>query len=176
VNGDLSLLSSKDEIEGQLLNILQAEADACVSLLTWAREVQRAILAVQPDKITYASQQQIRALAALHRIELSRKALLLTWADLYGMAFPSITVMDVARRMSPEEADQLMHLTRSIAQQLEELSLVNQCNRLLVQSELELQRVLWYHLADGEPLGALYGPTGQLSAQPGGGHLIEHQV
>ncbi len=168
--------SSKDEVEGQLLDVLQAEADACASLLAWAQEAQRAILAMQPDKITYASQQQLKALAALHRIELNRKALLITWADLHRMAFPSVTVMDVAGRMDPVNADRLMHLTHSIAHRLEELSLVNQCNKLLVRSELELRRVLWHHLANGESLGTLYGPTGQLSTQPGGGYLVERQA
>ncbi len=175
MNADPLPPSSKGEVEGQLLEILQAEAEACASLLAWAQEAQRAILAMQPDQITYASQQQLRALAALHRMELNRKALLITWAELYGMAFPSVTVMDVAGRMSPGDAGRLVHLTRSIAQRLEELSWVNRCNKLLVRSELELRRALWHQLAGHEPLGTLYGPTGQLSAPPSGGHLVERQ-
>lgn len=176
MNSGPLLPSSKEEIEEQLLDILQAEAEACASLLAWAQEAQRAILAMQPDQITYTSQQQLRALAALHRIELNRKALLITWAELHGMAFPSVTAMDVAGRMSPENADRLIDLAQSIARQLEELSLVNRCNKLLVRSELELRRALWHHLAGNEPLGTLYGPTGQLSTQPSGGHLVERQV
>ncbi|MCS7220732.1 MAG: flagellar export chaperone FlgN [Anaerolineae bacterium] len=176
MDADLPLPLSKSQVEQQLLHILQTEAEACASLLAWAQESQRALLTMQPDQITYTSQQQLKALAALHRIELNRKALLIAWADLYGMAFPSVTVMDVAGRMSPADADQLVHLTRSIAQRLEELTLINQCNRLLVRLELELRRALWHRLAGNEPLGTLYGPTGQFSTQPGGGHLLERQV
>lgn len=172
----LPMTSPETNIEDRLLEILRQEADACASLLAWAREAQRALLAMDPDQLAQASRQQLKALATLHRIELNRKALLMTWADSHKMAYSTVTVTDVAGRVESPLADTLLCLTQSVIEQLVELSLVNECNRALVRSDLELHRALWQRLMSDQTPGALYGPVGHFSGEQSSGYLVERRA
>lgn len=172
----LSSLPSSSGLEDQLAAILRAEADACVTLLEWAQRTQQAILALNAEEVAYASHQQLKALTELHRIDLARKSILMNWANLHGMAFSTVTVMDIAGWVQPALGAQLVHLARLVAQRLADLSAVNSSNRSLVKCELELQSAIWRQFIGAEMTGATYGPG--TTVQPGSeaGHLVECRV
>ncbi len=176
MTAELGLRLTESDLEAQLVGALQAELDACASLLTSARETQRAILALDPDAVAYTSQQQLKALTALHRTELRRKSILMSWANAHAMAFSTVTIMDIAGRVTPAAAEQLVRLAQAVADRLAELSSVNRGNRSLVKSELELQRAIWQHFMDDGQAGTMYGPTGPLHRDQGVSRLVEYRA
>ncbi|MCD6289956.1 MAG: flagellar export chaperone FlgN [Anaerolineae bacterium] len=167
---------SEADLENQLLKVLKEEAEACASLLSWAQEAQRALLAMDPERVAEASRQQLKTLSSFHRAELARRAILMAWADRHKMAFPTVTVTDVASRVEPSTADQLLRLVQAVVGQLMELSLVNQCNKALVSAELELRRAIWQRVTRDEMRGTVYGPAAQRNRDPGSGRLVERQA
>jgi hypothetical protein len=176
VVGDLPSPLLSSGLEDQLAATLRAEADACAVLLEWAQRTQRAILALDAEEVAYASHQQLKALTELHRIDLARKSILMSWANLHGMAFSTVTVMDIAGRVQPAVGAQLMHLARIVAQRLADLSAVNSSNRSLVKCELELQGAIWRQFIGAEKAGAAYGPGGTVQPGSEASYLVECRV
>jgi len=171
-----SMPSPGMSMEARLLDVLRQEAAACASLLSSARAIQQALFSSDAEGVESASRQQLRTLAALHRIELARRALLVAWADQHGMAAPTVTVADVAARAEKPLGDELIRQVQLIASRLEELYLVNQCNKSVVDAELGLRRALWRYLAREEEASGVYDPTGNLSRAHGSVHLVERQA
>jgi len=171
-------MSAKEADFTSLLSLLNQQLELHHELLAIGEEQRQHIIANRTEELDSLVRQQAERLKKLTALE--KKRLVVT-GELHKdlqLAERTFTLSELIPYATTAQQRELTSLLNDFAPLLEKLKLSNETNKMLLQTNIELNELMLSLLADtADPLNNLYRGDGSEAAEgPAGPSLFDHQV
>jgi flagellar biosynthesis/type III secretory pathway chaperone len=161
-----------------LLSLLDIQMNMNRQLLTLAEEQRHIIIENEVEKLDTLVKQQSTQLKRLAALEKKRLGLIANLCVTLNLPDQPVVLSNLIPYAPPKQQQDLQNLLIRFSALLEKLKEANNINKLLLQTNIELNELMLCLLTDSaDPLNNLYCEDGSKAEEvPAGASLFDHQI
>jgi flagellar biosynthesis/type III secretory pathway chaperone len=152
-------------VAGDLLAVLDAQADVSEQLLQLAEARRAALVAAEADRLADLLDQEQPLLTRLRRLEAARLQLIRPLAEQLGVMPAQATVSDLCAIVDPETAIALQAAKERLLATITHLNAANETNSAFLQACLDSVNASIQHLLRAVQLDPRYASSGSRAAR-----------
>jgi flagellar biosynthesis/type III secretory pathway chaperone len=161
-----------------LVSLLDMQMNVNRQLLKLAEEQRQSIIKNEVDKLDSLVRRQSAQLRQLNALEKKRLAAVVCLQTALNLPDQPCSLSELLPYAPPKERQNLEKLLEEFADLLHKLKEANNTNKLLLQTNIELNDLMLNLLADNvDPLNNFYGEDGKAAGEgPSGPSIFDHQI